>query len=204
MSLITYHLKDFDLVSFNPGGLEKFKIKSNYMGWFGDQEVTKYNSHGLFPQSKSEYERFFKKLDSNELICLAIVDRIKNIHVGNVSLQCINWFTRSGELAIVIGEKDYWGLGWGTIALRCLMYHGFMKLNLWRQWSGTALTNIGMIKVFDKLGMEREGTFRDATFLHGKYVDVVNHAVLFDEWATDHFYDYEKRKEFIDQGIINE
>jgi len=178
MSLISYKLKDFDLVSFNPEALKRFEIKSNYMGWFGDQEVTKYNSHGLFPQSKSEYEVFFKKLDNNELICLAIIDRIKNIHVGNVSLQGFNWISRSAELAIVIGEKDYWGKGWGTTALRCLMYHGFMKMNLWRQWTGTSAVNKGMRKIAGKLGMENEGIFKDGMYLNGEYTDIYEYGIL--------------------------
>ncbi len=194
MSLITYHLKDFDLISFNPEALKMYNIKSNYMVWFGDQEVTKFNSHGLFPQSKGSYEEFFKRLDNNEMICLSIIDKIKGIHVGNVSLQSTNWINRSAEIAIVIGEKDYWGKGWGTTALRCLIYHGFMKLGLKRLWTGTAATNIGMQKVIKKLGMNQEGTFKKAMFLNGKSEDIYEYAILFDEFVTTN--------EDINAGII--
>jgi len=103
------------------------------------------------------------------------------IHIGNISLQRINFINGSAEFAIVM-DKEYHGQGFATEALHKLIDHGFNKLNLHRIWSGTAKTNIGMQKVFKKLGMVQEGVFKDATFLNGKYEDIVCFAILEDEW----------------------
>jgi RimJ/RimL family protein N-acetyltransferase len=104
------------------------------------------------------------------------------IHIGNITLQRINWIYRSAEMAIVIGEKGFWRLGFATEALTKLYDHGFDRMNLHRIWSGTAATNKGMIRTFEKLGMAHEGTFMDAMFLQGKYVDVVEYGIIKDNW----------------------
>lgn len=160
---------------------------SNYLQWFLDQEITKFNSHGLFPQSIQETTDFFAELEKpnkNELIFAMIADPESNasVHIGNVSLQRIDWINRSAEFAIIIGEKEYWGQGYACEALHALFDHGFNKLNLNRIWSGTAATNIGMQKVIKRLYMKKEGTYKQGMFLEGKYVDVYSYAVLVKEW----------------------
>ncbi len=164
---------------------------SNYYAWMHDQEVTRYNSHGLFPYTKKEEDEWRQAIIDNKIIAWAIVKKIgpkelaghpvkrtEMIHIGNVSLQSFNWINRSAEIAIVIGEKQYWGKGYATKAFDIMISHGFMKLNLHRIWSGTASINNGMIRVFEKVGMQYEGTFRDGTFLNGRYVDVVCYAAI--------------------------
>ena len=159
-----------------------------YYSWFYDPAVTKYNSHGLFPYTKKQMEDFLERLDSpNNIIWAIIVSKATStiplvFHIGNISLQNINWVNRSAEFAVIIGNKNYWGEGYCTKAARFLLHHGFNKLNLHRIWTGTAATNEGMKRVAQKLGMTQEGAFRDGTYLEGKYIDVNVYGILKDEW----------------------
>jgi len=170
-------------------------MKEPYTSWFYDQEVTRFNSHGLFPYSKEQKEVFVKSLDTN--IVWAIMAKNKkelksgqflpppgyydDIHIGNISLQSINWINRSAEFAVIIGDINYWGKGICTQAGQWLFDHGFNKLNLNRIWSGTAAINTGMIKVFKKLGMKEEGRFRQGTYLAGDYYDILCYGILKNE-----------------------
>jgi RimJ/RimL family protein N-acetyltransferase len=152
---------------------------SNYYTWFMDQEVTKYNSHGLFPQNQKEFDSFFDSIGENNIV-LALIHRKSGLdpfHIGNVSLQRINWINRSAELAVVIGELDFWGKGITSKACLVLLHHGFEKLNLNRIWTGTASTNVGMQKVAEKIGMKKEGTSKQGMFLENTYVDVVHYGI---------------------------
>ncbi|MCK9282477.1 MAG: GNAT family N-acetyltransferase, partial [Melioribacteraceae bacterium] len=103
-------------------------------------------------------------------------------HIGNISLQRINWIYRSAEFAIIIGEKDYWKSGIGFEALTILFKHGFDKLNLHRIWTGTASSNEGMNKLCMKLGMTLEGIFYDGIFLNGKYRNINCYSIMEDHW----------------------
>lgn len=154
-----------------------------YLRWMDDPLVTKYNSHGLFPLNDDELAEFRQHLNqSHNMIVWAIEAKTseQNVfqHIGNVALQRIDWINRSAELAIVIGETAYWGKGYGTAACRMAVQHGFLCLNLHRIWTGTAETNMGMRAIARNLGFRQEGIFRDAVFLDGAYIDVVEFGLV--------------------------
>ena len=39
-------------------------------------------------------------------------------HIGNIKLGPINWIHRYGDISLLIGDKDYWGKGIATEAIR--------------------------------------------------------------------------------------
>ena len=154
---------------------------TNYLSWLNDPEVTKYNHWGLFPYTSLTRDQYIQELKkSNKIIVWAGL--VEGVHIGNFTLQSINYIYRSAEFAVVIGEKEYWGKGYTTEAARFLFSHAFQKLNLHRIFTGTAATNLGMRKVAKKLGMTNEGVFIDATFLDGKYVDIYEYGILRETW----------------------
>jgi len=167
-------------------------ITESYLQWFHDQAVTKYTSHGLFGYTKNQALQFLEKSRKNGDIVWAIVVKEiemmlgvsfeKCIHIGNIALQDINWIDRRAEFAGVIGEKDYWGKGIGTEAVRLLFAHGFDKLNLNRIWLGTAASNRGMRTIAERLGMSIEGVLRKHLFLNGQYENVMQYGILRIEW----------------------
>ena len=164
-------------------------MTETYRNWFHDPKVTYWNSHGLFPYTTAQMKSFLADIGSGNRIVLAVLAKLpdlhgrsNNIHIGNVSLQSINWINRSAEYAVVIGNKSYWNKGYAAEASQLLFEHGFRKLGLNRIWSGTAITNVGMIKVFKKLWMTQEGRFRQAMFLHGNFIDSVCYGVLAEEF----------------------
>lgn len=181
----------FQLMPFTKEFLNDPSVSSRYLEWFNDPEVTKNNSHGLFPYTEKKKEAFLDSLnEGTEKIVFAIVaveqsydgEAVKKIHVGNASLQSINWINRSAEYAITIGETAYHGMGLGTVVLGKLIEHAFCKLNMHRVWTGTAATNIGMQRNAEKNSMMFEAAFKEAQFLNGKYVDIYEYAILKQEW----------------------
>lgn len=159
-------------------------INGNYGYWFNDQEVCKYNVHGLFPKTRQELEDYVSSMNkSRDKVVWAIVDINTQTHIGNISLQCIDWIYRSAEFAIIIGERKYWNKGYAVEAGLLLLSHGFEKLNLNRIYCGTAANNLAMQKVADKFGMKREGIRRKALFLNGEYTDLYEYGILRDEYT---------------------
>jgi RimJ/RimL family protein N-acetyltransferase len=157
-------------------------ITDKYLGWFQDVEVCRYNTHGLGSYIREDAEKYLEENKQN--IIFAVYHTEDNKHIGNISLQSINWVNRSAEFACVFGEKEYWGQSYATEALRVLIDHGFKKMNLHRIWTGTAAPNIGMRKVAEKLDMIEEGIFHDGTYLNGKYEDVHCFGLLKCEWMN--------------------
>ena len=71
-------------------------IDGNYRFWLNDPEVVKYNSHGRFPQTPEKLLDYVRATESsNTIFVLAIIEKKKNLHIGNISLQAINWVDRN-------------------------------------------------------------------------------------------------------------
>ncbi len=167
-------LPDGSLLILSP--FNQTYITLRYQRWFEDAEVTRYNSHGVFPHSKKGTEQFLTDIEAEKILVWAITllpnTHKKGIHIGNISLQSINWINRSAEFAILIGEKEYWGKGIGKITCDVVLRHAFDHLNMNRVWTGTAQTNTAMKIICNKLKMNYEGAFQKGVFLNGRYEDV--------------------------------
>lgn len=154
-----------------------------YPGWFEDQEVCRYNSHGKFFKTRTHFREYFGALDREDRVVWAICHE-EHGHIGNISLQGISFLNRTAEFAILLGDKRHWGRGVGMLAGRALLAHGFLKLNLERIYCGTAASNEGMKKLALAMGMKLEGTLRKHLFLEGRRVDVLQYGILREEFAV--------------------
>ena len=180
-------LKNGEIITLRPFTEEDMDPRfTNYLNWFHDSDVTRYNTHGLFPYTKAAQDAFLKDIETGERLVFAIVavkDHVTRL-IGNVSLQSFNWVNRSAEFAIVIGDKTYWQKGIGKLVCYVVLYHGFCRLNLHRIWTGTAETNLGMNRLALNLGMAQEGKFRDAAFLQGIYTNISVYGILQEEFLN--------------------
>ena len=194
-------IKLYETNRFYVRPFQKEDMTEQYRQWFHDPDVTKHNSHGLFPYTKEQMAKFLAQLESSDNLVWAVMAKpeekgrgfpkyekhglyyLDGLHIGNITLQQINWIYRSAEFACVFGKKNYWGKGYGTEAAKMIFNHGFKRLNLHRIWTGTASTNIGMQKIAGKLGMKKEGVFKEAMFLNGEWIDIVEYGILAKDWV---------------------
>ena len=144
-----------------------------YVEWFGDQKVRRHLLIWL-PFSLAQEERWFEnlqgRLERQEDVLLAI-DTIDGVHIGNVGLHAIDWKNRSAELGIVIGEKSYWGQGYGTDAVCTMLNLAFREMNLHRVFLRVDADNARGIRCYEKVGFQREGTLREVGFRESEYFD---------------------------------
>jgi RimJ/RimL family protein N-acetyltransferase len=152
-------------------------LEGPYPGWFEEQEVCRYNSHGKFFKSRAYFRQYLDEMDKEDRVVWGIC-HIEDGHIGNVSLQRISFIDRTAEFAIILGDKRHWGKAVGHLAGRKLLEHGFKKLNLERIYCGTAATNEGMKKLALAMGMIPEGTRRKHLFLEGARIDMLEYGIL--------------------------
>lgn len=165
--------------------LKQEDLKGNYFQWLNDQKTTKWMRHGVFPNSWESMRDFYENQSVSKTdIVLAIILKEQGEHIGNISLNSINYLFRSAEMGIIIGETDCWGKGYATEAISLLTDHCFNRLNLNRLSAGAVDKNIGSIRAFEKSGFRREGISRQAYFCDGQYHDCVNLSLLQSEWLA--------------------
>ena len=159
--------------------LEENDLKSNYKFWLNDQEVVAHNSHGRFPYSCDDLLNYVKSTSSsNNIIVLAIIDKKSNKHIGNISLQSINWIDRNAEIAFLLGDKNFWSKGIMSEAGNLLINHAFNELNLHKVYCGTSSNNLGMQKLAINLGMVKEGVRAESIFNNGRYFDIYEYGII--------------------------
>jgi len=153
--------------------------QGNYGSWLNDREVTSFNTHGRFPVTEDSLKEYIKSSNSSGTIMVfAILYKETNEHIGNISLQNIDWIDSNAEIAFLLGEKKYWGKGIMLEAGELLIKHAFNFLNLHRVYCGTSSLNIGMQKLAVKLGMSQEGVRKDAIFKNGEYLDIIEFGIV--------------------------
>lgn len=164
-------------------GLEKEDLKSNYFQWLNDSEVTYYLEMGLKPSNIEILEEEYEKMIRNPAeIVFAIVDKKTNRLIGSCGLYMINFIARKAEYRIIIGEKEFWGKGYGTEAAKLLLKYAFEKLNLNKVWLGVNADNIKAVKSYEKAGFVREGVLRKEIFRNNRYYDAIRMSILREEY----------------------
>lgn len=160
-------------------------LLGNWPNWFNDSQVCEFNNHHRFPVTQHESSVYLDKVrKDNDSLVLAIVERKESKHIGNISLQKIDWINRNAEFAVIIGDHNYWGKGYAYEASEIIINQGFNELNLNRIYCGTSELNIGMQKLALKLGFQKEGKRRQAFFKKGKYIDIFEYGLLVEEFRT--------------------
>ena len=86
------------------------------------------------------------------------------------------------ELGIQIGDREYWGRGYGRDAVRLLLNYGFHYLGARRIWLTTNAKNERVIRSFAAVGFVEEGRPRKVVWIDGEYTDLVNMSILVEEW----------------------
>ena len=100
--------------------------------------------------------------------------------IGQCGFVKVNWKNRVAELAILIGEKDCRGKGYGADAIQTLCTFGFMEMNLHKIKAVVFDFNEPALRCYEKCGFVREGVLKQEIFREGAYHDVVSMALLQD------------------------
>lgn len=153
-------------------GLERPDLEGDYFDWLNDREVTKFLDSGAFPNTVEKMEEYYRNVAlSPNNVMLAIIDKESDKHIGNIKLGPINWITGIATLGIMIGNKEFWGKGYGTEAIKLVLDYAFKRLNLHKVTAGIAAIHQASIKAFEEAGFEIEGQLKSQFFLDGKYYD---------------------------------
>ncbi len=102
--------------------------------------------------------------------------------IGLIDLSGFSWTSRNAWVGIGLGEREYWGKGYGSDAMRVLLRYAFEELNLHRINLDVFEYNERAIRSYLKCGFVEEGRARQALRREGRRWDMIFMGVLKSEW----------------------
>lgn len=157
--------------------VERETCTERYLSWLQDKEVNRFLDSGLFPQSVDDLISYVESMPQN-IIFLAIYTKDSLQHIGNVKIDSIDFRNGLAEYGILMGEKKEWGKGYAKETTIAIVQHCFKRLNLRKITLGVVENNENAVKLYQRLGFEQEGTFRNHKFYDGAYRNVIRMAIF--------------------------
>jgi RimJ/RimL family protein N-acetyltransferase len=111
--------------------------------------------------------------------------------IGFIGFDGINWVDHNCYVAIGIGDREYWGKGFGTDAMRLIIRYGFTQLNLHRISLTVFAYNSRAIRSYEKCGFRHEGSIRDFILRDGKRYEMLHMGILRRDWEALELHDHE-------------
>jgi RimJ/RimL family protein N-acetyltransferase len=105
------------------------------------------------------------------------------LFIGDIGLFNVNRVNRTAEAGIGIGDRDYWGKGYGREAMSLIVDYGFTMQNLRKIWLETHGTNERAIRSYQAVGFVEEGRQREHVWSGGQYLDIVLMGLFRDDWT---------------------
>ena len=155
----------------------------HFVRWINDPETRRFMMM-RYPLSMTEEEQWWQGFLTRKDDHIFAVEAEDGTYIGNIGLHGIERENRRALLGIIIGEKAYWGQGYGTDAIRAMLRWAFGYLNLNRISLTVYAYNERAIRCYLKAGFRHEGAMREARFIDGQYHDELVMGILRHEFLA--------------------
>jgi RimJ/RimL family protein N-acetyltransferase len=126
--------------------------------WRADRELCRLDATEPLTHGYDEFQlRYGVELEYPGLTHTIAIDTLDRIHIGSCSLFNLNLAVNSAEIGIMIGEKPYWGRGYGEDALNTFMLDIFESSGLQSLVLRTLDWNMRARICFEKCGFVARG-----------------------------------------------
>jgi RimJ/RimL family protein N-acetyltransferase len=175
------NLLEGSLVTLRPVDPEKdFEI---YNAWMKDSHFARLlDSDPVIPWPKKMTKEWMEKHQDDFLEFIFHPTGEPDRPIGFVGLDGINWVSRNTWVGIGIGNRDYWGKGYGTDAMRVMLRYAFCQLNLHRVSLSVFAYNPRAVRSYEKAGFTREGVEPEFLARDGQRFDIILMGILRSEW----------------------
>ena len=156
--------------------------------WVNDEEVMWFWGEPCNTQSLAEVEQWFARLQEAAGYSSKqfIIETEEGIPIGRIFYEYLDIKHNRTELGILIGEKEYWGKGYGTDAIIAFLDYLFNELGLHRVYLHVQSHNTRASRCYKKCGFIQEGILRHNGFARGEYYDDLIMGILRDEFNQRH------------------
>ena len=124
--------------------------------WRVDEELARLDATRPLRMSYADFQRYSQEEMgySNPRSKRLAIETHDGTHIGNIMYYDIDLRRKESELGIMIGDRDYWGKGYGTDSVNSLLEHIFINTEITRVYLHTLEWNERARKSFTKSGFK--------------------------------------------------
>jgi RimJ/RimL family protein N-acetyltransferase len=104
--------------------------------------------------------------------------------VGFIELDGVMFPHGEAFVGIGVGDREFWGKGYGTDAMKVILSYAFLEFNLRRVSLNTFEYNPRAIRSYEKAGFVHEGRARQFLNREGQRWDLIYMGILRQEWLA--------------------
>ena len=145
---------------------------------YGDPAHLGYHPVEIEKASQEEWERTFNNPEHR----IMSVYSEEGEHIGEVHIA-IEESLGDGQVSVLIGRKDLWHQGYGTLSMRATLEMAFDEHGLYRVWADIPEYNTAALAMVTHLGFVHEGTLRKSRPHEGSRFDSVVMGMLATEYT---------------------
>jgi len=156
----------------------KLKFLPAAWKWVKDKDVNRFLIAVPPKKWKDEVKwlRNSNKDKANRLF--AILEKENKKHIGTCGFTKIDKINKKASLGIMIGDKNYWGKGYGTSTITSIQKYGFEKLGLNKIHLTVFTNNPRAQSCYKKCGFREVGLLKEENIKNGKFLDEILMEIL--------------------------
>lgn len=85
------------------------------------------------------------------------IETLSGKHIGNCTYYDVDKLRKETEIGLIIGDREYWGKGYGSDAVATLVRHIFDEVGVERIHLRTLASNVRAQRCFEKCGFVSSG-----------------------------------------------
>lgn len=155
---------------------------ADYLRWFADPDITRYLLLRNPPSLEQEQAFLANRAADPDSIFWSVL--LGDRHIGSTGIEGIHWRNRSAHTGIVIGERDCWGHGYASEAMRLRTDYAFAELGLESLDTRVFAPNEGSRRALLRAGYREVGWLRRAVYFESQFHDVWLGQIVRPDWEA--------------------
>lgn len=168
------------------GAMNAEEAGKAFSRWQRDSEFKRLIDSGVMPMPSAKAVQTWLEKELEEVSLNQHWFSIRKLEddqlLGDIDLYVYNWSARDAFVGLGIGEREFWGKGYGTDVMRVILCYAFTEVNLHRVTLTVFEYNPRAIRSYEKAGFRHEGRMRQVLNKEGRRWDILVMGILREEW----------------------
>jgi RimJ/RimL family protein N-acetyltransferase len=150
-------------------------ITDNYIGWLSDPEVTRFSNQRFGTHTRESCELYLASFAGTANLFVSVREKAGGRAIGTMTAYR-NLVHETCDVGIMIGNRHYWGGGYGQEAWNLLTDWLIEVVRVRKLTAGCLAANGAMLTLMQRSGMVPDGVRAGQELIDGAPVDIVHYA----------------------------